>query len=46
MSQVKVCFRAVVGDVYLAVLIRAHRSGVYIYVRVELLSGNFKTSCL
>ena len=37
MSQIEVGFGAVVEDVHLAVLIRAHRAGIDVDVRVELL---------
>jgi hypothetical protein len=37
MAQVEVGFRAVVGDVHLAVLVRAHRSRIDVDVGVELL---------
>ena len=33
-SEVEVGFRAVLGDEYLAMLVRAHRPGVYIDIRV------------
>ena len=37
MAEVEVGFGAVVGDVDLAVLVRAHRPGIDVDVRVELL---------
>ena len=40
-SQIEVCFRAVLGNEHLAVLIRAHRAGVDIDVRIELLRRDF-----
>ena len=45
-SEVKVGFGAVLGDLNLAVLIGAHCAGVDIYIGVELLSGNLKPSRL
>ena len=45
-TEVEVGFRAVVGDVYFAVLERTHRAGVYIDIRVELLRGNLKAAAL
>ena len=44
MTEVEVCFSPVFGDVDFAVLIRAHRSGVNVYIRVKLLCRDFKTS--
>ena len=38
--QVQVCFRAVVGNEYLAVLYRVHSARVHIQVRVQLLRGD------
>ena len=38
--QVQVCFRAVVGNEYLAVLYRVHGARVHIQVRVQLLRGD------
>ena len=38
MTEVKVCFGAVVGNENLAVLIRTHCAGVNIYIRVEFLN--------
>ena len=38
--EVEVGLRAVVGDVDLAVLVRAHRAGIDVDVRVELLQGD------
>ena len=39
-SEVEVGLGAVVGDVDLAVLVRAHRAGVDVDVRIELLQGD------
>jgi hypothetical protein len=39
-AQIQIRLRAVIGDVDLAVLVRAHRPGVDVDVRVELLQGN------
>ena len=46
MSEVKVGFRAVLGNVNLAVLIGAHSSGIYVNIRVELLRRNLKPARL
>ena len=40
MPEVQVGFRAVVRDIYLAVLERIHRSRVDVEIRVELLNGH------
>ena len=45
-SQVEVGLRAVFGNVNFAVLIRAHRAGIDVYVRVELLRRDFEPSRL
>ena len=45
MSEVEICFGAVLRNVYLAVLVRAHGAGIDINVRIELLSRYFKPSC-
>ena len=45
MTEVEVGFRAVLGDIDLAVLIGAHGAGVDVDIGVELLSGDFETSC-
>src|SRR5579871_2792105 len=39
-AEIEVRFGAVVGDVDLAVLVRAHRAGVHVDIGVELLKGN------
>ena len=44
MAEVEVGLCAVVGDVYLAVLKRAHRAGVNIDIRVQLLRGNLEAA--
>ena len=44
MSEVKVCLRAVLRNVYFAVLLGAHRSRVNVYVRVEFLCRDFKSA--
>ena len=46
MSQVKVGFCTVIGDIYLAVLERAHSTRVNIDIRIQLLCGNFQSACL
>ena len=46
MSEVKVCFRAVLGDINLAVLIRAHGAGVNVDVRVKLLRRDLQAARL
>ena len=35
MTQIKVCLGPIIGHIHLAVLIRAHRAGVYIEIRVK-----------
>ena len=45
-AQIQIRFRAVLGDVDLAVLIGAHGAGVHIDVGVQLLSGHLQPSCL
>ena len=45
-TQIQIRFRAVLGDVDLAVLIGAHGAGVHIDVGVQLLSGHLQPSCL
>src|SRR4030043_2282637 len=44
MSQVKIGFRSVIGYKYFAMLKGTHRTGINIYIRVELLIGNFKAA--
>ncbi|MPN12361.1 hypothetical protein SDC9_159679 [bioreactor metagenome] len=44
MTEVKIGFRAVVGDENFAVLIWAHRSRIDVYVRIKLLRGDLKPS--
>ena len=44
MTEVEVGFRAVLGYVNLAVLIRTHCAGVDVYIRVELLCRNLESS--
>ena len=39
-AQIQVSFGAVIGDEHLAVLIRAHGTGIHIDIRVQLLSGD------
>ena len=46
MTEVKVGFGTVLGYIHLAMLKGAHRSGVNIDVRIQLLSRYLKTSCL
>ena len=46
MAEIKVRFRAVVGDEDLAVLIRAHRAGVDVEIRVELLVFDLQPALL
>ena len=43
-TEVEVGFRAVLGDVDLAVLVGAHRAGVDVDVRVELLRGDLESA--
>ena len=44
MAEIKVGLRAVIEDVNLAVLIRAHRSGIDVEVGVELLQRDLETA--
>ena len=44
MSEVKICFRTVFGDINFSVLIRAHRSGIDVDVRIEFLCGDFESA--
>ena len=43
MPEIEVGFGAVLGNEHFAVLIRAHGSRVYVYIRVEFLSGDFQS---
>ena len=43
-AEVEVSFRAVVGDINLAVLERAHRAGVHVDIRVQLLRSNLEAA--
>ena len=43
-AEVEVGLRAVVGDINLAVLERAHRAGVNIDIRIQLLRGNLQAA--
>jgi hypothetical protein len=38
MTEIEVCFRTVISDKDLSVLVRIHRTWVYVDVRVELLN--------
>src|SRR5262245_2625037 len=40
MTQIEVGFGAIVGDVHLAVLVRAHRARIDVDVGIELLQGH------
>lgn len=42
-ARVPVCFRAVLGDVDLAVLVRAHGAGVHIDIGVQLLGRHLQS---
>ena len=46
MTQVEVSFRPIIGDEDFAVLVRAHRAGVDVDVRIELLNGDLISSAL
>ena len=46
MSEVKVGFCSVLGDINFTVLIGAHSAGINVYVGVKLLSCHFKSSRL
>ena len=45
-TEIEIGFRTVIGDVNLAVLIRAHRAWVDIQVRVELADTHLVPTCL
>src|SRR5699024_8877794 len=45
-SKIQIRFGSVLGHEHLAVLIRAHRSRIDVYIRIELLYRNFKASGL
>ena len=45
-SEIEVCLSAVLGHVNLAVLIGAHRAGIDVDVRIELLRRDLEASCL
>ena len=36
MAEVEICLGPIVGDIDLAVLVRAHRTGIDIEIRIEL----------
>ena len=44
--EVEIGLSAVLGDIDLAVLVGAHRAGVDVYIRVELLRCNLEAACL
>ena len=44
MSEIEIRFGAVLGDEHLSVLIRAHRSGIDIYIGVEFLRGYLESA--
>ena len=46
MAEVEIRLRAVLGHIDLAVLIRAHRSGIDVDVRVEFLRGDLQPARL
>ena len=46
MSKVKVCFRAILRHIHLAVLVRTHRPRIYINIRIQLLGGDLEASRL
>ena len=45
MSEIKVSFGAVLGNIYFTVLIGAHCTGINIDVRIKLLCRNLETAC-
>jgi hypothetical protein len=45
-SEVEVCFSTVIGNEYFAMLKRAHRSWIYVDVRIKLNGSNFKAARL
>ncbi len=46
MSEIQIGLRSVLGHIYFAVLIRAHRSGIYVDIGVELLRRHLQSPCL
>ena len=45
-AEIEIGLRAVLGDVYLTVLVRTHRAGVYINIGIELLRRNLQAARL
>ncbi len=43
-AEVEIGFRAIVGDEDFAVLIRAHRAGIHVQVRITFLDGDFEAA--
>ena len=43
MAQVQIGFRAIIGDIHFAVLIRTHRPGINVQIGIALLEGNSET---
>ena len=39
MSEIQICLSTIIGDKYVAVLDRVHRSGVNVDIRVKFLHG-------
>jgi len=44
MAEIEIGFRAVFGDVHFAVLIRTHRAGIDVEVRIEFEHGDFEAA--
>ena len=44
MAKVEIGFRAVVEDINFAVLVRAHRAGIDVEVRIEFLEGDLEAA--
>ena len=44
MSEIKVCFGAVFSNIYFAVLIRTHGTGIHVDIRIQLLCGDLKAA--
>lgn len=45
-TQIQVCFGTVIGYEHFTVLVRVHRTGIDVQIRVKLLNGNFETATL
>ena len=45
MSKVKVGFGTILGNIYFAVLVGTHGTGVNVNIRIQLLCGNLESTC-